>query len=105
MIKIGASTYSFKRFDFAGPEEAKWTLEDIIRQSHAYGLQGIEILTNELTSDSHEYLINIKKLAKENDLELYAMAVLNNFIHPDELVREKEVMQVKHWIKTAAFRL
>ncbi|MCX7845926.1 MAG: sugar phosphate isomerase/epimerase [Dictyoglomaceae bacterium] len=98
-MRIGSSTYSFKRFDYGNPEERKLKLEDMISLAYNYGLDGLEILAVQLESFEEEYLYKIKRFCVENSLDIYALSIHNNFVKPDIEERKKEIEKVKNLIK------
>jgi sugar phosphate isomerase/epimerase len=101
-MRIGSSSYSFKRFNYGRPEELSLTLEDIFPLAHSYGLDGLELLAVQFDSDSDEYVSKIKQLAVLNSQDIYALSVHNNFVNPDPEVRRSEVEKVKKWIVIAS---
>lgn len=101
-MRIGSSSYSFKRFDYGRQEEVKTTLGEIIPLAHSYGLDGLELLAVQFDSESDEYIARLKRLAVENSIDIYALSVHNNFVNPDEEKRRSEVDKVKKWISVAS---
>lgn len=101
-MKIGSSTYSFKRFTGTTPEEADRTVLSIIEEAPKYGLTGLELLAVQLESTDKKYLGEIKRRAVLNGLDLYALSVHNNFVHPDAEARREEVRKVREWIRVGA---
>jgi len=101
-MRIGSSSYSFKRFDYGRQEEIKTTLEEIIPLANNYGLDGLELLAVQFESESNEYIAKLKRLAVENSIDIYALSVHNNFVNPDKEKRESEVEKVKGWILVAS---
>ena len=98
-MKIGSSTYSFKRFDYGNPNEKGLKIEDIIKLAKIYGLDGLEILAVQLDSFDDDYLYKIKRLCVENSLDIYALSIHNNFVNPNEEERKNEIEKVKNLIK------
>ena len=101
-MRIGSSSYSFKRLDFDNPDEKLLKLTDIFPLAYQYGLAGLELLAIQFESTDDEYIYKLKRLAIENSLDIYAISVHNNFVVPDENKRAEEIEKVRNWIKIAA---
>ncbi|NPV80904.1 MAG: sugar phosphate isomerase/epimerase [Firmicutes bacterium] len=101
-MRIGSSSYSFRRFDYGGKEETQVALEDIIPLAHEYGLDGLELLAVQFTSEDDEYVMRLKRLAAEHSLDIYALSLHNNFVAPDEDARAAEIKKVQKWIAIGA---
>jgi sugar phosphate isomerase/epimerase len=101
-MRIGSSSYSFKRFDYGRPEESSFTLEEIFPLAYKYGLDGLEVLAVQFSSEDDEYISKIKQLAVQNSQDIYALSVHNNFVDPDPEVRRSEIEKVKKWIVIAS---
>lgn len=101
-MRIGSSTYSFRRLGYASPEEEHTSLLDMIPKASEYGLAGLELLAVQLESTDPAYLYRIRRLAVEHGLDLYGLSLHNNFVHPDPSEREQQVEKVKRWLDVAA---
>jgi len=101
-MRIGSSTYSFKRFDYGNPNEESLKLTDIFPLAHQYGLDGLELLAVQFESEDDEYVYTLKRLAIEHSLDIYALSVHNNFVTPDKEERKAEIEKVRKWIRIAA---
>ena len=95
-MKIGTSTYSFWHFL---PE--KLPIEYVIEQAYEMGLAGIEILHVQLQSTETEYLNKLKRMAFQHGMDIYCLAIHNDFVEPDERKRKEQVEHVKRCLKVA----
>jgi len=101
-MRIGSSTYSFKRLgEFITSEEEKRTIFSIIEEAPNYGLAGLELLAPHFESQSHEYVNQIKQRAVANGIDLYALSLENNFVDPNPDIRRQEVGSVLKWLDIA----
>ena len=96
MLKLGTSTYSFWHFL---PE--KLPIEDVIEKAYEMELDGIEILHVQLQSEETGYLNKIKKMAFQYGMDIYCLAIHNDFVEPNKEKREKQVEHVKRCLKLA----
>ena len=95
-MKIGTSTYSFWHFL---PE--KLPIEYVIEQAYEMGLAGIEILHVQLQSTETEYLNKLKRMAFQHGMDIYCLAIHNDFVEPYERKRKEQVEHVKRCLKVA----
>jgi len=96
MLKLGTSTYSFWHFL---PE--KLPIEYVIEKAYEMGLDGIEILHVQLQSEETGYLNKLKRIAFQHGMDIYCLAIHNDFVHPDEKKRKEQVEHVKRCLKIA----
>lgn len=100
-MRIGTSSYSFRRLPPATPEERETTLEQMIPLAARHNLAGMELLAVQFASEEPAYLHNLKRLAVENGLDLYGLSLHNNFVTPDPAKRAEQIAYVKRWIDHA----
>lgn len=101
-MRIGSSSYSFKRFDYGGTEgERERTLLEIIDLAPEYGLDGLELLAVQFASEDREYLNELKQKAVANALDIYALSLHHNFVNPDPKTRKQQVDYVLGWLDRA----
>ncbi|MEM3470608.1 MAG: sugar phosphate isomerase/epimerase family protein, partial [Thermoproteota archaeon] len=55
----------------------------------------------QMESENNEYVNNLKNLALSLGLDIYCLAIHQNFVKPSEEQREKEVEHTKHCLETA----
>lgn len=97
-MRLGVSTYSF--WHFKGPKEK---LESYIRRAYEHGFEGVEILVDHFESTRKDYLAEIKKLAFSLGLDIYAVAIHNDFVSPDPREREKQIRYTERWLEIAHY--
>lgn len=97
--RIGVSTYSFWHFKKELVEVA-----DCIERAAEMGFDGVEILHRQMSSESNEYLQELKRRAFRNGLDLMGFSIHQGFVSPDPAERQKNI---DHTIKCIelAYRL
>lgn len=95
-MRLGVSTYSY--WHFRGP---KLPLHEYLKQAQEDGFSGVEVLVNHVESKARSYLKEIKRKAFELGLDVYALALHNNFVKPDPSERRKQVEYVLEWLEVA----
>ena len=95
-LRLGVSSYSYWHFT---PE--KVPLSVIVDKAADSGVMGLEILHQQLESESNSYLQDIKRQAFRRGLALYNLGTSQNFIAKDEAERQKQVAYTKHCIDLA----
>ena len=96
-MRLGCSTYSF--WHFKGP---KRPLVEYMEEAWRIGFQGVEVLEEHVEGLKPGYLSSVKRRAFELGLDIYAVAIHNNFVHPSARERDREVEKVSKWIGVAA---
>jgi len=101
-MRIGSSTYSFKRIgNFTTSEEKDRTILSMIEEASQYGLSGLELLAVQFESEDHDYINQIKRRAAANAIDLYALSLHHNFVNPDPDIRQQEINSVLKWLDIA----
>ena len=95
-MRLGVSTYSY--WHFKGP---KLPLKEYVKKAWEHGFEGVEILVNHVESRAKSYLKSIKRVAFDYGLDLYGLALHNNFVKPSPLEREEQVKYVLEWLEAA----
>ncbi len=95
-MRLGVSTYSFWHFT---PE--KVPIEYVLEKAYEMGLDGVEILHVQMTSESKEYLRKLKRIAFEYGLDIYCLSIHNNFVKPSEAERKEQIEHVKKCLEIA----
>lgn len=95
-MRLGISTYSYWHF-----KGRKAPLKDYIKWAFEDDFSGIEILVNHIESKAKSYLKEVKRLAFNYGLDIYALALHNNFLKPDPVEREAQVKYVLNWLDVA----
>jgi len=96
IMKLGCSTYSFWHF-----RGEKLPLKKYLEKVYVHGFDGVEVLANHVEDKSRSYLVEVKRHAFELGLDIYAVAIHNNFVKPSREERESEVNSVKEWLDVA----
>jgi L-ribulose-5-phosphate 3-epimerase len=84
---IAVSTYSFWRFK----RNLKLPIETCIEEAARMGFNGVEILHRQMTSESNDYLQNLKRCALINGIDLCGMSIHQGFLSPDRAKRQKNI--------------
>lgn len=95
-VRLGCSTYSF--WHFRGPKKK---VEEYMEQIYCLGFSGVEVLENHLESLDREKLAGLKAKALELGLDIYAVAVHNDFVNPSKGKRDQEVEKVERYLEAA----
>lgn len=95
-MRHGVSTYSY--WHFRGP---KLPLSEYLKAAYEDGFQGVEILVNHVESKARSYLAEVKRSAFKLGLDIYAVALHNNFVKPDPSERQRQVSYVMEWLEVA----
>jgi sugar phosphate isomerase/epimerase len=85
-LKLGASSYSFWHFT---PEPTP--LEQVLRDARAMGLDGVEILHQQMASEDPAYVHGLKRQAFALGLDLYALSIHQDFVWPEPAKRAEHV--------------
>lgn len=84
---IAVSTYSFWRFK----RNLKLPIETCIEEAVRMGFNGVEILHRQMTSESNDYLQNLKRCALINGIDLCGLSIHQRFLSPDNQYRQKNI--------------
>jgi len=95
-MQLGVSTYSY--WHFRGP---KLPLTEYLKAAQVDGFHGVEVLVNHVESRARSYLKEVRRCAFELGLEIYAVALHNNFVKPDPSERQRQVSYVLEWLEVA----
>lgn len=95
--RLGVSTYSYWHL-----RGEKYPIERVIENAARLGFEGVEVLHRQMADESTEYLNKLKKLAFTNGLSLYMLSIHQNFVSPDEKVRQQNIDHTKHCIDLAS---
>ncbi len=95
-LRLGVSSYSYWHFT---PE--KVPLSVIVDKAADSGVMGLEILHQQLESESNSYLQDIKRQAFRRGLALYNLGTSQNFIAKERAERDEQVAHTKHCIDLA----
>jgi len=85
-LRIGVSTYSFWHF-----KGERVSVEQCIDHAARMGFDGVEILHQQMSSESGEYLQSLKRRAFTQGLDLMGFSTHQGFVSPDPAVRQKNI--------------
>lgn len=100
-MRIGSSSYSFRRLGYASGPEEQISLLEMLPKAADLGLAGLELLAVQFESSDDDYLFRLKRRAVECGLDLYGLSLHNNFVSPDPAKRAEQVAYVRHWLDVA----
>lgn len=95
---ICTSTYSFWRFN----DDSKVSIEECIRQSAAFGFDGVEILHRQMESEDNAYLQKLKQISLIEGCPLVGFSIHQGFVYQDKAERQKNVDHTIRCIELAA---
>lgn len=87
-VKLGVSSYSYWHFR---PQNQPYPLEKVIDHAADLGVEGVDILHRQMTSEDNAYLQTLKKHAFVNGIDLIALSIHQGFVFPDAAERKKNV--------------
>jgi len=85
-IKLGIASYSYWHF-----RDPKISIEQVIDESAALGVEGIDILHRQMDSEEIPYLQKLKRHAFLNGMDLIALSIHQDFVDPDPAYRRQQV--------------
>lgn len=95
-LRLGTSTYSFWHFT---PE--KVPIETVMRHAADMGLDGVEILHQQMASEENSYLQTLKRTAFRLGLDIYCLSIHQDFVSPDRAERQQHVAHTLRCIEIA----
>jgi len=95
-IKLGISTYSYWHF-----RPTKVPIETVIDKASELGVEGVEVLHQQMESEERAYLMKLKRHAFRQGVDLICLTIHQNFISPDASVRAKNVQHTLKCIELA----
>jgi L-ribulose-5-phosphate 3-epimerase len=90
---LGVSSYSYWHFL---PE--KFPIEKVIEKASELGLAGVEVIFYQLESEDPSYLRSLRRKAFQNGINLYNVAIHQDFVWDSAEEREKQIAYTKHCI-------
>ena len=95
--RLAVSTYSYWHF-----RTAKYPIERVIEQAADLGFDGVEILHRQMADETPAYTHKLKQLAFRHGLALPMLSIHQDFVHPDEAERRKDIAHTERCIDLAA---
>ena len=96
-IKLSISSYSYWHFN-----ERKYPIEAVIDEAAKLGVEGIDILHRQMTSEDNAYIQKLKRHAFVNGIAFTCLSIHQGFVTPDKLQLKKEIDHTKTCIELAA---
>jgi sugar phosphate isomerase/epimerase len=69
----------------------KLPIETCIEEAARMGFNGVEILHRQMTSESNDYLQDLKRCALINGIDLCCLSIHQRFLSPDKQYRQKNI--------------
>jgi L-ribulose-5-phosphate 3-epimerase len=95
-MRIGTSTYSFWHF-----LKEKVPIEHVMDRAYEMGLDGVEVLHVQMENEDRAYINDLKRHALELSLDIFCLAIHQNFVSPSEEERMKQVEHTKRCLEIA----
>ena len=96
-MKIGCSSWSFRKLISNG----EYDLRDFIKKLPEIGVVGAELLESNIEEASTYYVNSLINLGKSVGVEIYSLALENDFACTEEDKRQIQIRRVKNWIRIA----
>ena len=95
-IKLGISTYSYWHF-----RPPKVPIETVIDRACDYGVEGVDVLHQQMESEDRAYLMKLKRHAFVRGIDLICLSIHQNFVSPDPAVRQQNIEHTLKCIELA----
>ena len=95
-IKLGISSYSYWHFT-----PKKMPMELVIDNAARLGVEGVDVLHQQLEREDRAYLQKLKRHAFINGIDLMCLSIHQNFVSPDPAVRRQHVEHTIYCIDLA----
>jgi len=95
-MRLGTSTYSFWHFT-----KEKVPIGYVMDKAYEMGLDGVEILHVQMEGEGPSYINGLKRHAIELGLDIFCLAIHQNFVSPSEGERMKQVEHTKRCLEIA----
>ena len=95
-MRLGVSTYSY--WHFRGD---RYPIEKVMERAAELGLAGVEILHRQMESEELSYLMRLKRTAFSLGLDIYCLAIHQDFVQPNSEERQRHIDHTKHCLQLA----
>jgi L-ribulose-5-phosphate 3-epimerase len=95
-MRLGVSTYSY--WHFRGD---RYPIEKVMERAAELGLAGVEILHRQMESEELSYLMRLKRTAFSLGLDIYCLAIHQDFVQPNAEERQRHIDHTKHCLQLA----
>lgn len=96
VMRLGISTYSYWHF-----RGERYQIEKVMEHAADLGLAGVEILHRQMESEEPAYLRKLKQTAFSLGLDIYCLAIHQDFVQPDPEERQRHIDHTKHCLQIA----
>ncbi len=95
-MRLGVSTYSY--WHFRGD---RYPIEKVMEHAAELGLAGVEILHRQMESEELSYLMRLKRMAFSLGLDIYCLAIHQDFVQPNAEEWQRHIDHTKHCLQLA----
>jgi len=95
-VRLGISSYSY--WHFRGD---RYPIEKVMEHAAELGLAGVEILHRQMESEELSYLMKLKRTVFSLGLDIYCLAIHQDFVQPDVEERQRHIDHTKHCLQLA----
>ncbi len=95
-MKLGLSSYSYWHF-----RDERYPIERVIEHAAELGLSGVEILHQQMAGENNACLQRLKRAAFLAGVDLHALSIHQDFVHPAEALRNLHISHTKRCIDLA----
>lgn len=95
-MRLGVSTYSYWHF-----RGEPYPIERVMEHAAELGLAGVEILHRQKASEEPSYLRRLKRMAFSLGLDLYGLAIHQDFVQPNAEERQRHIDHTRHCLQLA----
>ena len=95
-VKFGVSSYSYWHF-----LDEKVPIQRVIEDASKLGIQGVEVLHQQMESVESGYLRVLKRTAFLNGVDLIGLSIHQNFVSPDAAFKQQQVAHTIRCIEVA----
>ncbi|RYX85340.1 sugar phosphate isomerase/epimerase [bacterium] len=85
-MQLAISSYSYWHF-----REPKVSLESVIQKAGELGVNGVDVLHQQMDSEERSYLHKLKQTAFHNGIDLVCLSIHQNFVYPDAERRQQHI--------------
>ena len=95
-IKLALCSYSYWHF-----RPPKVPIETVIEKASQFGVQGVDVLHQQMESGDRPYLQKLKRHAFTHGVDLMCLSIHQNFVSPDEAVRQQNIEHTLYCLELA----
>jgi L-ribulose-5-phosphate 3-epimerase len=95
-VKLGISSYSYWHF-----KPQKVPIETVIDKACQLGVEGVDILHQQMEREDRAYLQKIKRHAFLHGIDLICLSIHQNFVSPDPAIRKQNIEHTIYCLELA----